>query len=121
MNTLIHIDHLNIANPSLTGFINAISDKELKHYASDLFPELEMEDEEAFNVSLRRARQVCITMNLPVEKHFKRIYRTSNNKIYCDYKLSHTAYLLVGINGDVRHGKVAQIQMELVKLLLNSK
>ena len=121
MNTLINLDQFNTNNPSLNGFINAIVDNELKHYASDLFPELEMEDEKAFNISLGRARQVCITMNLPVEKHFKRIYRTNNNKIYCDYKLSHTAYLLVGINGDVRHSKVAQIQMELVKLLLNSK
>jgi antitoxin component of RelBE/YafQ-DinJ toxin-antitoxin module len=119
MNTLMHIDQLNIDNRSIFGFMDAVIDNELKHYASDLFPELDMSDEEAFNTSLHRAKQVCITMKLPIDKHFKKIYRTSNNRVYCDYKLSHTAYLLVGINGDVRHEKVAQIQMELVKLLLN--
>lgn len=118
MNTLMHFDQ-EYYNNSIREFIDAVIDNDLKHYASDLFPELEMTDEDAFNHSLIRAQQVCATLNLPVHKHFKRIYRTSKGRVYCDYKLSHTAYLLVGINGDVKHHKVAKIQMELVKLLLN--
>ncbi len=121
MNTLIHFDHLSHSNKSINDFMNAVIENELKHYASDLFPELEMTDEKAFNDSLYRAEQVLITMNLPVSKHFKKVYRTSKGKVYCDYKLSHIAYLLVGINGDVRRSKVAKIQMELVKLLLGQQ
>ncbi len=118
MITPVHNDY-NSHNQAIRNFLDALVDNELKHYASDLFPELEMTDEAAFNKSLLRAQQVCETLNIPIHHHFKRIYRTSSGRIYCDYKLSHTAYILVGINGDAKHEKVAKIQMELVKLLLN--
>jgi hypothetical protein len=117
MNALIRIEHSQ-KNEPLVDFLNAIVDAQLIHYASDLYPELEMPDEESFNQSLNRAQQVCSTLNLPVHEHFKRIYRTSKNHVYCDYKLSHTAYILVSINGDVSRKKVAQIQMELVQSLI---
>ncbi|MBC8320425.1 MAG: hypothetical protein H8E34_06870 [Bacteroidetes bacterium] len=104
----------------LTNFIKALIDSRLKHYASDLYPELEMIDKEAFNQSLIRAQKVCATLNLPLHMHFKKVYRTSGNNIYCDYRLSHTAYLLVGINGDVESKKVAQIQLELVNRLIGN-
>ncbi len=102
----------------LAEFVKAIIDARLKHYASDLYPALETVDENKFNNSLVRAQQVCTTLNLPIHEHFKKVYRTSGNHIYCDYRLSHTAYLLVSINGDVGSKKVAQIQMDLVNRLL---
>ncbi len=102
----------------LAGFLSAIADAQLKHYASDLYPELESIDEITFNNSLQRAQKVCTTLNLPIHEHFKKIFRTSGRHIYCDYRLSHTAYILVSINGDVESKKVAQIQMELVERLL---
>ncbi len=117
MNMLIKTN--DIPQP-LKDFITAIIDTQLKHYASDLFPELEVVDETIFNISLTRAQQVCTTLNLPLHKHFRKIYRTSGDQIYCDYRLSHTAYLLVGINGDVESKKVAQIQMELINKLLGN-
>lgn len=117
MNTLIKTDYIHTTQP-LANFLRAIIDTRLRHYASDLFPELEMIDENTFNRGLVRAQQVCTTLNLPLHEHFKKVYRTSGKRIYCDYRLSHTAYLLVGINGDVSSKKVAQIQMELVKKLL---
>lgn len=118
MSTLIRTDH-TVYSQSFTEFVSALIDTQLKHYASDLFPELEMKDENAFNQGLVRAQQVCTTMNLPLHEHFKKVYRTDGNHIYCDYRLSHTAYLLVGINSDVGSKKVAQIQFELVKILLD--
>jgi len=102
----------------VAGFLRAVVDAQLIHYASDLYPELESVDEIAFNNSLTRAQKVCTTLNLPVNEHFKKIFRTSGSHIYCDYRLSHTAYILVSINGDVESKKVAQIQMELVERLL---
>ncbi len=102
----------------LASFLKAVIDKQLMHYASDLYPELELINEATFNKSLTRAQQVCATLNLPINEHFKKIYRTSGKHIYCDYKLSHTAYILISINGDVESKKVAQIQMELVNRLL---
>ena len=119
MNTLIKTDHTHYDQP-FTEFIKALVNSQLKHYASDLFPELEMTDEHKFNYGIERAQQVCTTLNLPLHKHFKKVYRTSGHHIYCDYRLSYTAYLLVGINGGVGSKKVAQIQMELVNKLLGN-
>ncbi|MFK5855908.1 MAG: hypothetical protein QM503_07235 [Bacteroidota bacterium] len=114
---LAKIDEINSVH-FLSEFLRAIIDTQLKHYASDLYPELELFNEDIFNHSLTRAQQVCTTLNLPLHEHFKKVYRTSGKNIYCDYRLSHTAYLLVSINGDVSSKKVAQIQMELVNKLL---
>ncbi len=119
MSTLSRTDYTNYDQP-FSEFVKALINTQLKHYASDLFPELEMIDENKFNRGIVRAQQVCTTLNLPIHEHFKKIYRTSGNHIYCDYRLSHTAYLLVGINGDVESKKVAQIQMELVKKLIGN-
>lgn len=119
MNMLIKTDDIHTAQ-CLADFSRAIIDTRLKHYASDLYPELELMDEDTFNHGLVRAQQVCTTLNLPLHEHFKKVYRTSDNHIYCDYRLSHTAYLLVGINGDVGSRKVAQIQLELVNKLLGN-
>ena len=119
MSTLVKADHTHY-NQSFIEFVNSMVNSQLKHYASDLFPELEMIDEYRFNHGIERAQQVCVTLNLPLHAHFKKVYRTSGTHIYCDYRLSHTAYLLVGINGDVGSKKVAQIQMEMVKKLLGN-
>ena len=117
MNTLIKTDDIHNVQ-FLAGFLRAVVDAQLTHYASDLYPELESMDEITFNNSLQRAQKVCTTLNLPIHEHFKKIFRTSGRHIYCDYRLSHTAYILVSINGDVESKKVAQIQLELVERLL---
>lgn len=117
MNSLVRIDDIQTIH-CLSEFVSALVNAKLKHYASDLFPELEIMDKEMFNHGLIRAQQVCTTLNLPLNEHFKKVYRTHGGHIYCDYRLSHTAYLLVGMNGDVGSKKVAQIQFELVNTLL---
>lgn len=117
MNTLVRTDDIHSVQ-FLADFLRAIIDTKLKHYASDLYPELESFDENIFNNSLKRAQQVCATLDLPIHEHFKKVYRTFGNHIYCDYRLSHTAYLLVSINGDVGSKRVAQVQMELVNQIL---
>ncbi len=119
MSALVKTDYTYYDQP-FAEFVKTLINIQLKHYASDLFPELEMIDETKFNKGLVRAQQVCTTLNLPLNEHFKKVFRTSGNHVYCDYRLSHTAYLLVGINGDVQSKKVAQIQMELVKKLLDN-
>ena len=119
MTTLTRTDY-TVYSQSFSEFVSALVNTQLRHYASDLFPELDMIDENTFNLGLVRAQQVCTTMNLPLHEHFKKVYRTDGNRIYCDYRLSHTAYLLVGINSDAGSKKVAQIQFELVKKLLEN-
>lgn len=120
MNTLVRLHDIQM-HGVINQFVNALNDAQLTHYASDLLPELELANEISFMESITRAQQVMATLNLPIEGHFKRIYRTTEGCIYCDYKLSHVAYLLVSINGDVANKKVASIQYELIKRLIGAK
>lgn len=119
MDNLIRLQDLQM-HSALRDFLIALSDARLIHYASDLLPELELIDEVDFMSSIQKAKQVMATLHMPVEEHFRRIYRTREGLVYCDYKLSHVAYLLVGINGDVSNKKVASIQYELIKRLLST-
>lgn len=107
-----------LENKHIANFVAAIIESQLTHYASDLYPELGIDDDRMFLDSLARARQVCATLKLPVKEHFKKVYRYAEGDVYCDYKLSYTAYVLVSINGDVSSRNVARVQMELVKRLL---
>ncbi|OFY50976.1 MAG: hypothetical protein A2W85_05025 [Bacteroidetes bacterium GWF2_41_31] len=120
MDNLIRIQDLQM-HSALSEFLIALSDARLIHYASDLLPELELNNEVDFMNSIQKAKQVMATLHMPVEEHFKRIYRTRDGLVYCDYKLSHVAYILVGINGDVSNKKVASIQYELIKRLFSTK
>ncbi len=117
MNTLARF-HEYQTNRALLNFLNALADAQLTHYASDLLPELELANEIEFMHSIQKAQQVLTTLSLPVGRHFKKIYRTRDGHVFCDYKLSHVAYMLVGINGNVANRKVASIQLELIKKLL---
>lgn len=120
MDNLIRLQDLQI-HSALSEFLIALRDARLIHYASDLLPELELANEVDFMISIRKAKRVMATLNLPVEEHFRKIYRTRGEYVFCDYKLSHIAYLLVSINGDVENQQVARIQLELVNRLLSKK
>lgn len=117
MNTLVRLHDFQ-TNRALLGFLNALADAQLTHYASDLLPELELVDEIEFMRSIKKAQQVLTTLSLPLDQHFRKIYRTREGHVFCDYKLSPMAYMLVGINGNVANRKVASIQHELIKKLL---
>jgi len=72
MSTLIKSDY-TYYDQSFAEFVKALINTQLKHYASDLFPELETVDEITFNRGLIRAQKVCTTLNCQYTNILKKI------------------------------------------------
>jgi hypothetical protein len=84
-----------------------------RHYAGDLLSMMGLETFEEIELPIERARQACLHMGIPEERHFKQIYRFSSLSMSLrpDYKLTPLATYLVTINGNPSNVNVARAQV----------
>ena len=106
-------------SPVITDFMEQMKELNLVHYASDAADEMEFEDLSEFHDSVKRSMSICLHAGIPIEGNFKRIYKSSNNGIVYDWKLSLLAYRLICLNGGSSNPNVARMQIELIKLQQN--
>ncbi len=103
----------------LLEFIDAAIDSNMRHYASEIIEMVEMGKEEELMEAMLRAQEAIRAMGIPVENHFKKIYRESRHNVICDYKISPLAFGLICINANPSNKNVARIQIEMINKLLN--
>lgn len=116
---LITLDQSTVNSP-LEDFLDSLADQNLTYYASDLLQLTGTENIEELSQALKRATEVCNCMHLPLRENFKVVYRSQNGEVVQDWRLSPMAYLLMVINSNSQSDLVAQIQVEMVKRVLNS-
>ncbi len=103
----------------LLEFIDAVIDSNMRHYATEIIEMVEMGKEDELIEAMRRAQEACRIMNIPIDKHFKKVYRDNpDHRVICDYKLSPLAFGLVCINANPSNKNIARIQIEMIKRLL---
>jgi hypothetical protein len=102
----------------LLEFIDAAIDSNMRHYASEIIELVEMGKEEELRGAMLRAQEACRVMGIPLENHFKKVYRDAEREVVCDYKLSPLAFGLVCINASPANKNIARIQVEMVKKLM---
>ncbi len=102
----------------LLEFIDAAIDSNMRHYASEIIELIEMGKEEELRGAMKRAQEACNAMGIPLENHFKKVYRENERGVVCDYKLSPLAFGLICINASPQNKNIARIQIEMVKRLL---
>jgi hypothetical protein len=102
----------------LLEFIDAVIDSNMRHYASEIIEIVEIGREEELLEALKRAQDACRVLNIPLDKHFKKVYRESKHNIVCDYKLSPLAFGLICINANPVNKNIARIQIEMIKRLI---
>ncbi len=102
----------------LLEFIDAAIDSNMRHYASEIIELVEMGREEELKGAMVRAQEACQVMGIPLENHFKKVYRDTERSVVCDYKLSPLAFGLICINASPANKNIAHIQVEMVKKLL---
>lgn len=90
-------------------------DHNLLYYATEASCEMEFETEEELLNAVHRAMELCISVGLPVNEHFKPIYKSCPDGIHFDWKLSVLAYQLVKLNGEPSNHHVAELQIQLLK------
>ena len=86
-------------------------DNRLDYFASEIMKMLEIEDETDITFSLSRALQVCRTLNIPVSRNFKKVYRFNGVNLVTDWKISPLASYLIIINCNPENEQVAKAQL----------
>jgi hypothetical protein len=88
-----------------------LGEMDLLYYASDIMEKLGCEQEDEIDNAIQRVVQVCQSLNIPLKRNFKRIYRYDGNKMSTDWKLSSLASYLLMINGNPCNPNVAKAQL----------
>lgn len=109
---LVHID-LN-QHSSIEEFLKGINERNLHFYASDLQQRLGLKALSEVEEAVRRAMNACRSQRLPLEEHFKPIYRCQESKTILDWKLSGLGYGMVLLNSNPAHPLVSQLQLSLL-------
>lgn len=104
----------------MEGFIENYNRRKCIHYASEIFKDLDYNEEININLAVKRARIVCRAINIPIVENFIPIYRAIDNEMYVDWKLSPFAAYLTLLNGDPSSPTVANFQKMLYKQKVNS-
>ena len=114
MNLIYRQPHFSI----LQDFINSLENRKFKFYASDIFDESLTEEE--IHQAVQRAMQVCSSLNITINNHFKTVYKAIDEEIGIDWKMSALGAYLVLMNGDTKYQQVANFQLDILRNFLQS-
>lgn len=104
------------SSDAIDDFSKAVTDTELRYYASSLM-ELGIGSIDEIHGAIGRAMQICNALHVPVRSHFKVIYLYKNGTLITDWRLSEMARKLVLLNADPTNPVVAKIQLRLLNSL----
>jgi hypothetical protein len=117
---LMTIENANLNSP-LEQFIDNLADQNLTYYASDMLQLTGCKSMDELSMALRRATEVCTCMHIPLRENFKVVFRPQNGELLQDWRLSPMAYMLLVLNSNSQSDLVAQLQVEMVKRVLNQE
>ena len=87
---------------------------EHKIYASELISLMHFEDWKDIQSAYNRAVSVLEKAEIPLEQHFRTVYRVSHEGLTKDLKLSPLAARLLVINSNTDNSTVARVQVKLL-------
>lgn len=79
-------------------------------YASELTERLEISEEE-LDAATERAFKACTSLGISTRQNFKSVFRTCDDHLVTDWKLSPLACYLIVINADPANQRVARMQV----------
>jgi len=79
-------------------------------YASELMENLDVPEEE-LDIAIERAFKACASLNISIKQNFKSVFRTCDDHLVTDWKLSPLACYLIVINADPANQRVARMQV----------
>ena|ERR1700741_4497580 len=83
----------------------------LNYFAGEVLEMLSIEEPEEISEALGRALKACRTLRIPVNRHFKKVYRFNGDVLITDWKISSFASYLIIINCNPVHETVAKAQL----------
>jgi hypothetical protein len=79
-------------------------------YASELTERLQVPEED-LDIAIERAFKACISLNISIKNNFKSVFRTCDDHLVTDWKLTPLACYLIVINADPANQRVAKMQV----------
>jgi hypothetical protein len=79
-------------------------------YASELMERFKFSEEEMDN-AVERAFKACYSLRIPIGENFRSVFRSGENSLSNDWKLSPLACYLVLINADPGNAEIAHLQL----------
>ena len=95
--------------------INIFLRKPLRHLASELMEEMGYHTEDDFKKALDRTFEVCCTMHIPIQLHFRQVFVYDEQGIHPDWQLTDLGSYLLLVNGSSRNDRVALAQLYFLK------
>lgn len=83
----------------------------LNYLISEVMNALDIVDADEMAASLNRAVQACGSLNVPLHRNFKKVFRSDGKNIIMDWQLSPLACYLIVINCNPSNEHVAKAQM----------
>lgn len=83
----------------------------LNFYASEIMKSLDIEDADDIASSINRAFKACDTLQIPLNRNFKRVYCSDGKGVILDWKISALGCYLIIINCNPSHEGVAKAQL----------
>ena len=118
MKKSLHIIYDKYRSKEITRFLDSLHILRCSYYASD-FLQADEDELEMVAISVQRTMEIFKTLNLPIEDHFYRVYRSKRNFVYRDWRLSELACIYMLMNGDPTDiSNLAQQQTTLIDQML---
>lgn len=102
-------------SPVIDEFAERLEILNLMYYASEAGAEMEFGSLEELHHSVKQAMELCISAGIPLKGNFQRIYKSFDDGLTYDWKLSLLGYRLVCLNGYSANPKVARMIIQLIK------
>ncbi len=87
------------------------SSPRLLHFASEIREMLAISELPEFEDALQRTFQTFRSLNIPLEKNFRRVFRFNGSQMVADWKISALASYLIIINCNPANETVARAQL----------
>ena len=86
-------------------------DSSLKYYASDIMEKLNIKDDDDKALALTRTFQAFDSLQIPLNRNFKKVYCFDGKNLILDWKISTLACYMIVVNCNPSHEGVAKAQL----------
>jgi hypothetical protein len=101
--------------PVLEEFAEKMEALNLEHYASEAATEMEFDSLEELHNAVKDSMELCLSAGISIKGNFQRVYKSFEDGLTYDWKLSPLAYKLVCLNGKPANPRVAWLMIKLIK------
>lgn len=98
-------------------FIKMVHEIRYPYYASELLMKLVNTGNFNLEMAIRKASAICRLAGIPVQDHFRHIFRCEEHALTRDWKLSEFACSLIILSYDSIDEEVKEIQYSLIRYL----